>query len=237
MHHWTTHSGYTIYQVLGFRCNVFLLTNRKTHLLIDCGSKRYRSQLVWNLAKLGVSHIDALLLTHTHFDHAGNSHYIQNRFGASVIVHQNEAPYLRSGDAPLPKGTNWLMRFIINHFGSIAAPLFTYQPCLADHIVDKKFSLSKYGFNSYIMHTPGHSIGSMSIVVDEEIALAGDALFGVFPGSAFPPFADNETQLINSWILLLNSGVKLFIPSHGRSRSRELLQKCLNKRTQKSPGS
>ena len=234
MHHWTTHSGYTIYRVLSFRCNVFLITNGTKHLLIDCGSKRYRRQLVWSLAKLGIIHIDALILTHAHFDHAGNSHYIQNRFGASVIVHQDEASFLCNGNSPLPKGTNWLTRFLIDHFGGLTASLVRYQTCMADLIVDETFSLDIYGFKGYIIHTPGHSCGSISIIVDDEIVFAGDALFGVFPGSVFPPYADDEAQLINSWHLLLNTGASLIMPSHGRPRSRKLLQKCIGNRNQKS---
>jgi len=198
------------------------------HLLIDCSSKRYRRQLVWSLAKLGISHIDALILTHAHFDHAGNSHYIQNRFGATVIIHQDEMTFLQNGYAPFPKGTNWLTQFIINHFGNLAASFGTYPACQADQSVDKTFSLDIYGFKGFIIHTPGHSRGSISIIVDDEIALVGDALFGVFPGSVFPPFADNESQLIHSWQLLLNTKARQFMPSHGRPRSRELFQKCFN---------
>jgi hydroxyacylglutathione hydrolase len=233
MHHWTTHSKYIIYRVLGFRCNVFLLTNGINNLLIDCGSKRYRRQLIWSLARLGISHIDALILTHSHFDHAGNAHYIQNRFGATVIIHESESHYLKLGNSPLPEGTNWLTRIIINTFGGKISSLTSYEPCKANMTIKGNYLLDEFGFNGYILETPGHSKGSVSIVVDDEIVLAGDAMFGVFPGSIFPPFADDVPLLIHSWKILLNSGAILFFPSHGQQRHRETVLKQFAKYSMK----
>jgi hydroxyacylglutathione hydrolase len=88
------------------------------------------------------------------------------------------------------------------------------------------------GFNATILHTPGHTPGSMSLIVDGEIALVGDCMFGVFKGSAFPPFALDTRQMIESWGKLLDTGCRLFLPSHGTSDSRELVERDYNKRKQ-----
>ena len=48
-------------------------------------------------------------------------------------------------------------------------------------LVDQYFDMKALGFNGYILHTPGHSPGSQSIIIDNEIALAGDSMFGIFP--------------------------------------------------------
>jgi hypothetical protein len=80
------------------------------------------------------------------------------------------------------------------------------------------------GFNGYILNTPGHSIGSMSIIVDDEIAIVGDAIFGVFKKTVFPPFSDDVEQMIKSWRLLLDTNCSVFIPAHGSSKSRLLVQ-------------
>jgi hypothetical protein len=58
-----------------------------------------------------------------------------------------------------------------------------------------------------------------------EIALVGDAMFGVFKGSVFPPFADDVNQMVASWKLLLATKCNTFLPSHGSTCSRDLLQK------------
>ena len=97
--------------------------------------------------------------------------------------------------------------------------------------VDQYLNLQDFGFNGYILHTPGHSPGSQSIIVDNEIALVGDAMFGVFPGSIFPPFADNEEELITSWGKLIQTGCRLFLPSHGTADKSDLLKIEYQKRT------
>jgi hydroxyacylglutathione hydrolase len=228
--HWKTHSGYLIYQVLGIRCNAYLLTNGVNQLLIDCGGKRYKKQLTRNLSKLGITKLDALILTHSHFDHAGNANFIQERFGCAVIIHEEEAQYLLEGDSPLPAGTNWITKLLVNFAGKRVSPFLKFESCRADLLIGARLSLENFGFKGYVLHTPGHSRGSVSIVVDEEIVLAGDTLFGIFPGSIFPPFADYPQQLPDSWKLLLETNSKEFFPSHGSPRSRKLIQMSSHKR-------
>ncbi|MGE5424588.1 MAG: hypothetical protein ACM3N9_04445 [Syntrophothermus sp.] len=84
--------------------------------------------------------------------------------------------------------------------------------------------------NLYLLHTPGHTAGSMSMIIDDEIALAGDTLFGVFKGSVFPPYAEDEELMIKSWKILLSTNCKLFMPSHGTSITRSLLEKSFKRR-------
>jgi hydroxyacylglutathione hydrolase len=229
MHHWITKSGYSIYRVLSFRCNAFILTNKSNNILIDCGSKRYRRQLIWSLAKLGINHIDVLVLTHSHFDHAGNAKYIQTRFGAVVIIHKEEASCLMSGNSPLPKGTTMLTQKLIERFRSKIMALVKYDSCKADLTINDKFELENYGFTAYIFPSPGHSSGSVSIAIDDEIVLAGDSLFGMIPGRIKPPFADDADLMNRSWKTIFDTGARLFIPSHGKPISRELLRKFIQK--------
>ncbi|MBN2339447.1 MAG: Zn-dependent hydrolase, partial [Acidobacteria bacterium] len=90
--------------------------------------------------------------------------------------------------------------------------------------------LKDFGLNAYILHTPGHTSGSVSIIVEGEIALVGDAMFGILPGSVFPPFADDPGQLMASWGKLLDTGCSLFLPAHGSAIGRSLLQKEYHRR-------
>jgi beta-lactamase superfamily II metal-dependent hydrolase len=71
---WKTKSGYNIIQLLSGRSNVFLLTNGGKNILIDTSPKYMWNKLQKRLAALNVNHLDYLILTHTHMDHAENSH-------------------------------------------------------------------------------------------------------------------------------------------------------------------
>ena len=66
----TTKSGHLIIQILSGRSNVFLLTDGKTNFLIDTSAGRLWNKLQKQLEKAGINHIDYLILTHAHFDHA-----------------------------------------------------------------------------------------------------------------------------------------------------------------------
>lgn len=229
MRTWNTSGGYTVIRILSGRSNVFLLTNGEKNILIDTSPKFVWNKLEERLKHLNVDRIDYLVLTHTHYDHAENSKKIKEKYNAKVIVHRNEASYLTSGENILPKGTNVVTKIIIRLFGKQFLSKVKYEPCQHDYLVDSTFDFSNMGFNAYIMHTPGHTIGSMSIIIDDNIAIVGDTMFGVFKWSVFPPYADNIIQMIGSWRKLLKTSCLVFIPGHGSANSRSLVQKEYNK--------
>lgn len=230
MHIYTTKSGYKLIQILSGRCNVFLLTDGNKNILIDTSSKRHRNKLADNLKNMGVDKIDLLILTHTHFDHAGNVEFIKRNYHAAVIVHSYEAGCLAKGKNPFTKGTIFPANILSSLFMEKILSKLSYNPCKPDILAEDKYPLTEYGLNAYLLHTPGHSVGSMSLIIDDEIAVVGDTMFGVFPDSVFPPFANNVKELVDSWGKLLETNCKLFLPMHGMPRKRALLEKCYKKR-------
>jgi len=231
MKKWVTKRGSIIYQVLSGRCNVFLITNGRKHLLVDTGRVNKRETLFKELEKLAVSDysLTGLILTHTHFDHAENAASVKEKYKMPIIIHRAEGEYLAKGENPEICGTLLITKLALEIFGSRLLPGFKYQPAMFDYLVDNNYGLRNFGFNGFIMHTPGHSAGSTSIIIDDEIALVGDAMFGVFAGSVFPPFANDPAMITHSWKKLLDTGCSIFLPSHGTGNSRELLQKQYDK--------
>jgi hydroxyacylglutathione hydrolase len=216
--------------ILQCRCNVFLLSANGRNILIDTSSGREWPKLKKRLNSLKIEKIDLLILTHTHYDHAANAAVIKREFGANVIVNMREVSYLEKGENPMPNGTNFMTRFMVNTLGRQYLAKVKYEPCLPDIIVDQTLDLKEYGVDAYILHTPGHSPGSQSVIVDDEIAVVGDAMFGVFPGSVFPPYAENVNDLTLSWGKLLETGCRLFLPSHGTPDTSDLLKREYEKR-------
>jgi hydroxyacylglutathione hydrolase len=230
MKSWSTSDGNRIIQVLSGRSNVFLLTNGHSNILVDTGPQFMWNTLKKRLKKLQINRIGLLILTHSHFDHAANAAKIKERYQAQVIIHQSEAQYLVKGDNIQPTGTNPFTKFLVRIFAEKFKSFALYQPCQYDFAVDNYFDLSNFGFNAYLMHTAGHTSGSISLIIDNEIALVGDTMFGIFKGTIFPPFASDISQMINSWGKLLNTDCKLFIPSHGSGNLRSLVEKDFKKR-------
>ena len=230
MRSWLTSGGYKVIQVLSGRSNVFLLTNGENNILVDTSPEFMRNTLQKRLDKLQIEQIKFLILTHSHFDHAANAARIKEKYKAKVIIHQSEAEYLITGNNILPTGTNPITKFLVRTFAEKFKSLARYEPCNFDITVNDFYDLSDSGYNAYVMHTPGHTQGSISLIIDDEVALVGDTMFGIFRWTVFPPFASDQSQLLKSWEKLLKTKCKVFIPSHGTANNRYLVEKDIKKK-------
>ena len=221
---WTT-KNCMIYQVLEGRSNSFLINSQDSYILIDTGRKNSWKILSSKIDEiLGENELSCLILTHTHFDHSENAAKIKKKYKSKIIVHQSESEYLMHGSSPLPKGTNLTTGFMINTLGKRIQSRYNYEPADPDILVDKKYDLVNFGFNAHIINTPGHSKGSMSVIIRDEIGIVGDSMFGVFGNSIYPPFADDTENLVKSWSKLISTNCDLFLPGHGKGISRKLLK-------------
>jgi len=222
---WETKNGHKIRLVMSGRSNVFLVTNGARNILVDTGSKIMWHSLDKRLKSLNISRIDLLILTHSHYDHSDNARRIKETYKPLIIIHKNEASNLTTGEMVVPGGTNYYSRFLIRLLSGRFAPLFRSETCQPDLAVDSYFDLREFGFNAFVLHTPGHSPGSVSLIVENEIALVGDTMFGIFKWTVFPPFAVDTEHMFKSWKRLLDTNCTIFIPSHGTANPRSLVMK------------
>ncbi len=227
---WRTARGTVIARLLAGRSNVFLVSRDGRHVLVDTSPAWRWKKLQRRLRRMGIASLDALVLTHAHFDHAGSAARLRKEFAAPVIVHRAEAEALANGESVLPDGTNRLAGFLVARLGRLAAGHARCAPCRADVLAGERLDLHEYGIDAWVLHTPGHTAGSQSVIVDGEVALVGDAMFGVFPGTAFPPFACDAEQLVASWGRLLDTGCRVFLPGHGSANSRRLVERDYERR-------
>ena len=195
-------------------------------ILVDTGLKNSRKELLGKLDTiLDGKSLSYLVLTHTHYDHAENAAVIKKKYGAKIIIQKSEVNNLIQGNSPIPDGTNFLTGILVA-LGRKINRLNNYQKTHPDIIIDDKYSISP---KCYLIHTPGHTKGSISLIVDNEVALVGDAMFGVFSWSVFPPFACDVPNMIRSWGKLLDTNCKVFLPGHGTENSRKLLKRQFKK--------
>lgn len=231
MNKWET-NGYEIIQVRSGRCNSFIVSNQEKFILVDTGRENRWNSLRKTIDKIGLSKgiFAALILTHTHFDHAENAATLKEKYNIPIIVNKSEKEYLAVGDSPLPQGAVPITKLVIDLFAKKVQPWFKYKPVKNDISVDDHYDLSFIGFEKvYILHTPGHSSGSQSIIVDDEIAIVGDTMYGVLPGSAFPIYADDKELLLDSWKKLLDTNCRIFLSGHGTEKRRRLVERQYKK--------
>jgi len=226
-----TGKGTSVIRLTPARCNIYVVTRNSRSVMVDTGISFDRARIEHALAKKGLVP-EAVVLTHTHFDHAGNAAWFAREYGAEVVVQEAESRYLAAGDTPIPEGTYAVTRGLVS-LGKKVAPMFRYEPCRADHIFSETFDLNRFGINGYIIHTPGHSPGGATVVIDDVVAIAGDSIIGTTPGKPFPPFADDVDLLLRSWRKIIDTGCVTFLPGHGKPVSRDEIIAEYERRTDK----
>jgi glyoxylase-like metal-dependent hydrolase (beta-lactamase superfamily II) len=90
----------------------------------------------------------------------------------------------------------------------------------ADIVFDEELDLNEYGINAMAIATPGHTLGSASVVLPEiSAAIVGDLLVHknfLFGQPCKPPFLQNSEKHAESMRKLYAMGVKKFYPGHGK---------------------
>ncbi len=227
MKSWTTQKGSKIYQVLGGRSNSYLISAGNHNILVDTGKLSAFTRLNENINRLEFScqDIEFLILTHTHFDHCQSAKRIKDQFNCQIIVSDKAAGSVKNGYTALPSGTNFFSGLISGSGRRIGKTRFGYESFEPDVLIEGEYKLHRNDADIKIIETGGHSPDSLSIIVDNEIAVVGDAMFGIFRNSVLPPFADNIDDMVKSWGKLLKTGCNTFLPGHGSEVKRQLLQK------------
>lgn len=229
MKQWILSNGTKITRVLGGRSNVYLIQCHTRNVLVDTGKNSSRDKLMQKLKKLGISRLDWLILTHTHFDHCQNAAWIQKKTKCQIIVSGQAREFIPNGYTPLPSGTNPLAKLISALGSRIGARRFSYETFRVEEFIDAEKTIESGTIRVEFIPTPGHSSDSMCIIVNDEIALVGDTLFGIIPNSIFPPFADHPDLLKQQWKRLMDTNCHTFLPGHGHPISRALLEQHLAK--------
>lgn len=211
---------------LSFRAgftNVYFLIRDKNILLVDTGTRNLENKILKFITSRGykASDLKFIFLTHTHYDHAGSVSQLKHLTDAKVIVHDSEAIFLRNGFTHIPKGTNPFFKFIswMGRKEKIEKRTAWYKKVDPDIVFAESLSLSPFGFNAEILHTPGHTIGSSTLVFEDR-AVVGDAMFNL-KGSYWPGFADDQEALCETWKRFSEMEIKWFYPAHGKRISKE----------------
>ena len=157
-----------------FGVNSYLLRTEEGCFLIDTGLAKKRGQLEEELEGAGChpGGLKLIILTHGHTDHTGNAAYLRDKYGAKVAAHRGGSKMCESGDMFINvKGgiLIWLIGVLMKLLGLGDCDRFTPDIYLEDNQ-----DLSPYGLDATVLHTPGHSDGSISVHTAEGDLFCGD---------------------------------------------------------------
>jgi len=212
--------------------NSCYLIRGKDIVMVDGGVPKKLRVFKRELSKFKIqpNDIKLIVLTHSHFDHCGSAQEIRELTGAKIAIHKSERTYLENGGMIIPKGVNTL--------GKLTQPLFfpifkkisfpKFKPDIL--IADEPYSLSMYGIDGNIIHTPGHTIGSISVILDSGEAFVGCMAHNGFPfrfRPGLPIYAQDIEAIKKCWKILIDRGIKMIYPGHGKPFPIEVIKRSL----------
>lgn len=197
--------------------------------LVDAAFPRTWPLLLAALDAIGrtAADVEALVLTHAHFDHVGFAATVQRSWGVPVFLHDGDAGLARS---PLryaherprllypvryPRAARVIGTMVAA--GALAAP-----PVEAQFFIDPGDVLPVPG-RPRVIYTPGHTLGHCALhLPDRDVVLSGDAIVTLDPYTgiagaqivAGAATADSATALA-SLTALEETGAKVLLPGHG----------------------
>ena len=191
----------------GMDCNVFLFESEGESLLIDSGLGK-RGSLSFSIQKnssndleqvLIEKNVTQVLLTHSHIDHVGGVMDLQSRLELEIIASKIESKHLKSGDSA----------FIEPFLGSKCSPIKISKEVTGGSVIQVGT------FSFVVLHTPGHTYGSISLWDKEkQILVSGDT---VFPQGSFGRtdlLSGSSKDLISSLKQLSELDAKILLPGH-----------------------
>jgi len=167
-------------------CYLIHEENAKSCVAIDPGGNA--NKVLAFLEENGLT-LEAILLTHGHFDHVGAVKELAEKTNCRV--------YLHADDLLLPEN-------------------FTAGPLYYTHNYDEGDVLELAGLTIRVIHTPGHTGGSVCLIVDDVI-FSGDTLFCHSCGRTDLPGGDPDAIMKSLARLKALEGDYRVLPGHNRA--------------------
>ena len=177
--------------------NYYIIEAKPGKLMVDGGWPGTLPKLMAELKRKGISfkELKYLLVTHFHPDHAGLVQELKNQ-GIEFILLECQVNFIAQ---------------LTEHFKTKKFPYVEIRKndSLILALEDSRKFLAGIGLNGEILHTPGHSDDSVTLILDEGVAFTGDL---------HPAFMDiDDITTRTSWDKIHQHRIKRIYPGHGSS--------------------
>lgn len=196
--------------------NVFLIKGERS-ILIDTGipgsfdtiSRAFRDN------DIDPKSVSLIIVTHCHGDHIGDIARIKELTGARVAIHRLEGELLKKGKNAEVRGADIIGK-ILAFMSRFISP-DNLPGVEADILIDDELMLNDFGVEGRVIHTPGHTPGSVSVALDTGDIFTGDTLMKMSAKGKprFTFFIVNMEDIKRSVSRILSLSPRRLYPAHG----------------------
>ena len=204
--------------------NIYLIKTESGYILVDTGMPNKNDQIdeVFQRHNIDPRNVHLIILTHGHLDHIGSVAYVQKVTGAKVLCQQSFSNALANGKIEPAKAQSFLAR-ILNFLSSFLAS--DIEGVKASFVVGEEFNLIEFGIQGKVIHTPGHSPSSISIILDNGEALIGDLIRESKPGEVgFGMFYEDKNTILESLQKIAEFNPRIIYLSHSTTIDNQVLR-------------
>jgi len=204
-----------------FGINRCYLVQEDGIIMIDGGPPNKSAAFQERVRQLPIhpNDIRLIILTHGDFDHVGSARDIKLLTGANITIHENDKLNFENSIYNFPPGTSSWGRFLRSVLNPILKITLKFQGGKSDIVLgNSDYPLNDFGINGNIVYTPGHTKGSVSVLLESGDAFVGCLAHNNLPfrfGPGLPIFAEDIEQVKESWKSLIQRGARMIYPAHG----------------------
>lgn len=186
-------------------------------IVVDTGYPGSEETILEKIRDMGAAPEDVtlILLTHCHADHAGSAAALRQKTGARIAIHRQDAENLRNGLQGRIRPLNLVGRLTGWFFEREAYS--RYPACEPDILIEDERDLTPFGVRGRVISTPGHTVGSVSVILESGDALVGDLIIpSVLSGKPGIPFwGESREEIRESVRKVLAFGPERIHRGHG----------------------
>ena len=184
--------------------SISIVAGSKRSVLIDSGTSWHQVNVEERIkTKIeGLPELEAILLTHRHYDTAGGAKFLSEKFNVPVLIHASASNSLLSND----QLTTWASRYDSD------------MPETETISLEDGWEMDLGGGHIKSIHTPGHTSCHSSFLIPElSILFTGDMIPAMeYPGRTDLP-TGNIPQMLSSIEKVIELEPQILVPSRGES--------------------
>ncbi len=190
--------------------NCFIIVGERGSVLVDTAVVRYRDMLVQTAKR---ENVKLIFHTHGHVDHIGNTAALMEQLSIPCAMHAADAEMVKNPKEWVFHSNTFLGKMIVA--GTASNRIYHPPQFSVGRFFEGGETLEEFGMDARVIALPGHTRGSLGILVDGKGLIVGDAMFNVLKPTPARLYEELATMM-ESVGEIKNSGCETIYPGHGK---------------------